>query len=122
MCDFRCIFQDPANSSGVSINMVENVHKSRLTEATSDCRIRSAREINVNIATLFNVGKFCGALRHKFLRYESLCLLLLMKLFQGSYNISLENQIFLRKMKVWKFQLCYVGADLGIQGLEVQQR
>lgn len=40
-------FSDPATF--FLQNMVESVHKSRLAEATNDCGIRSAREINVNI-------------------------------------------------------------------------
>lgn len=61
-------FSDPATL--FLQNMVENVHKSRLAEAASDCGIRSAREINVNITFIifllvFSVGKFCGP-RSKF--------------------------------------------------------
>lgn len=61
-------FSDPATF--FLQNVVESVHKSRLTESTNGCGIRSAREINVNITfiiflLLFSAGCVCES-RSKF--------------------------------------------------------
>lgn len=98
--------------------------------ATSDCGIRSVLEINVNITFilllyfyLYSVlGSFVGRGLNLFHKLAFCLLLFLKKVVPGLLKYQLREADFYEKDEGLGSYSCYVGADLRIQGLEVQQR